>query len=82
MFSLQELRLIAQEERKMDEGTQPYVVDSSGSRWSVHSEVMTLLHLKNGQRVPPVIIRAILEGHLAICNREIAKAADAKTPPA
>ncbi len=81
-FSLGDLRKIVRIEREMDDGLRPFVVDGSGNRWAVNPELMSLLQLRSGQRVSAPIIHAILEGRRAIYERELAKAADAETPPA
>lgn len=76
-LTFNDLKALAKAEREMDAGTSPFVVDSEGQRWSVDPEIMTLLDLVSGQRVPAAVIRAILQGHIAICERERELAAKA-----
>ena len=66
-FSKDEIRLLAEGERKMDSGEQPHVVNE-GDRVAVMPEVMEDLGLESGQTVSNAIIIAILKAQIEILS--------------
>ncbi len=71
-LTLDEIRMLAEQERIMDSGEQPFVLDTHRNRWSVSAEVMEELGLVSGQGVSHAIITAIVEAHLASIQARIA----------
>ncbi len=71
-LTIGEIRMLAEQERRMDSGEQPYVFDKNRNRWSVRSEVMEELGLESGQQVSDPIITAIVEANLAVCQTMVA----------
>lgn len=67
----EEIRLLAQAERNMDDGTTPFV-KLHEHRIAVQPKVMEELNLRQGQTINDVIFRAILRHHIAWCETEIA----------
>ena len=79
-FTVEDIQMMAKQERDMDTGKQPYVLDKCRNRWSVMPGVMEELGLVSGQTVSDCIITAILGSSLASIQALIAldKAAKAK----
>ena len=80
-FTIEDIRMLAEMERKMDSGEQPYVLDSDRNRWAVIPEIMDELGLESGQSVNGAIITAILEAIIASIQAHIAVDAAAKATP-
>lgn len=80
-LTLEDLRMLADQERKMDSGEQPHVIDKDRNRWAVSQEVMDELGLVSGQTVSDTIITAILEANVASIQARIAVDAAAKAAP-
>jgi hypothetical protein len=70
-FTIEQLRLLAEAERLMDEGKMPFVI-LRGERVSVQPEVMEELGLKQGQTINLSIFLAICEQFTALCQASIA----------
>lgn len=70
-LTVDEIRLLALVERKMDSGEIKFV-RLGEHRVSVQPEVMTELGLVCGQTITDPIYRAILEQHLAYCQTQLA----------
>lgn len=65
------LRGLAKQEREMDAGTQPFVRDEGGRRWSVTPEVMEQLGLVSGQTASHALITGILKATIASLEEQI-----------
>ncbi len=59
----QDIKALAQLERDMDKGIQPFVVNH-GSRWAFSGEIMARFGLETGQTVSEDILRAILQANI------------------
>ena len=70
-FTVEEVRMLADVERRMDVGEQPYVVNTSG-RLAVSPEVMSELGLVSGQSASPTLCLAIVTASLASMEATIA----------
>jgi len=70
-LSVEEIRMLADQERRMDSGELPFV-NSPGGRMSVSPEVMAELGLAAGQTVSWPIMQAILEATLASLQAHMA----------
>lgn len=68
----EELKMLAEAERKMDSGEHKFVRDPSGHRLIVDAEVMRDLGLVNGQSVSRTLVTEIMERHLAKMQAQIA----------
>lgn len=64
IFSEEELKMLAEVERKMDAGEVQYVINR-GHRMMVSDHVMEDLELEVGQSITPEIARNIMQRHLA-----------------
>ena len=71
-LTIDDIRMLAEQERRMDSGEQPHVLDTNRNRWCVSAEVMEELGLVSRQQVSHAIITAILEAHLASVQARIA----------
>ena len=71
-LTIKDIQMLAEQERRMDSGEQPHVLDTHRNRWSVSSDVMEELGLVSGQAVSVTIITAILEAQLASIQARIA----------
>ncbi len=78
-FTIEDIRMLAEMERKMDSGEHPHVLDKDRNRWPVSPEIMEELGLVSGQTVNGTIITAILEANIASIQARIAVDAAAKT---
>lgn len=70
-LSIKDIQGLAELERKMDTGEQPFVV-SNGQRMAVSKEIMNELKLTKGQAVNNQIMIAILQLNIAHCKTQIA----------
>lgn len=70
-FSEVEIQALAELERDMDSGIQPFVV-LNGHRWAFMPEVLAACGCVSGQTVNDTIIRALLENSLAHLRTQIA----------
>ena len=77
-LTIEDIRMLAEQERKMDSGEQPHVLDKDRNRWAVSLEIMEELGLKSSQSVSGAIITAILEANIASIQARIAVDAAAK----
>ena len=77
-LTIEDIRKLAEQERKMASGEQPHVLDKDRTRWAVSPEIMEELGLKSGQSVSGAIITAILEANIASIQARIAVDAAAK----
>ena len=66
-FTNEEIAMLAEQERRMDSGEQPFVV-ADDSRLAVMPEVMDEFGLVSGQTVTWIIVQRILECQLAIVS--------------
>lgn len=69
-LTTEEVRMLADMERKMDRGEQPYVMNRGG-RWAVPADTMEQLGLESGQTVSDFLITKILETNIANLTAEI-----------
>lgn len=69
-FTTDDIRALADMERKMDRGEQPYVMNGGG-RWAVPADTMAQLGLETGQTVSDFLITKILETNIANLTAEI-----------
>ena len=70
-LSTEEIRMLAQVERDMDAGNQPFVI-CHGQRWAFTSDILEDNGVESGQTVSPVIIEALLKSSIASLNAKIA----------
>ncbi len=70
-LSIEEIRMLADGERRMDSGEQPFV-NAPGGRLRVSPEVMEELGLVAGQTISVAIMQAIIEAQLASLQARIA----------
>lgn len=70
-LTVKEMRMLAELERAMDAGTQPYVVHR-GDRWAMDALTMEEFGLVSGQTVSGPMIMTILEARLATVTTQIA----------
>ena len=70
-FNIDEIKMIAEVERKMDSGEQPFVM-FSGQRVAVPQTTMDVLGLAQGQTINHTIFMAVLQANLADCQAAIA----------
>ncbi len=66
----EEIKILAECERKMDAGKTPHVV-VDGHRFAVNDEILEHFGLQNRQTVTNVIITAILEFNIERLKKEI-----------
>jgi hypothetical protein len=64
-FSDNEVTVLAQVERRMDDGTQPFVFCPKGLRWAFPVEIMVPLRVVSGQRVTSTILDQLLQRNVA-----------------
>jgi len=69
-MNIEIIRMLAKEERDMDEGKQEFVVYDN-TRVAVSKRTMELLMLKTGQSISNIIFKAILESHIKECKDKI-----------
>ena len=71
-FTIEEIRMMAEQERAMDSGIQPYVLEMNRNRWVVCPSVMEEFGLETGQTVSDTLSLAITEAHLASLKATVA----------
>jgi hypothetical protein len=72
-MNVEQIRMLAEMERKMDDGTAPFVRPAgSRERMAVMPVVMAELGLVSGQTVTDAIVIAILEAQVAALTAQIA----------
>lgn len=69
-MNLEKIKLLAEQERQMDNGQQPYVMLNS-NRIAVQPETMEALGLKQGQTISNTIFSELLKHDLEICRKAI-----------
>lgn len=72
-LSVESARFLAELERQMDRGEQPFVVHMD-QRLAVMPEVMAELGLENGQTVSSPICDAIIRANMAVMGAQLATA--------
>lgn len=71
-FAPEEIRLLAECEKDMDCGKQPFVrVEGATGRMAVSEEIMIFFGLTSGQTISPTIQLAILRKNVDNLNRQI-----------
>jgi hypothetical protein len=71
-FTTEQVRLLAENDRKMDAGEQPFVLDDRNARWAFPGDVLGTFGVVSGQRVSSTVLQALLEANLAHINALIA----------
>jgi hypothetical protein len=71
-FTTEQIKELAQLERDMDSGKQPFVVGIDGQRWAFCKEVMDEFGCVSGQSANHILIAALLECSLATLRALIA----------
>lgn len=69
-LTLEEIKLLAEQERRMDAGEVPYVI-WSGNRFSVDSEILQHFNLKNQQTINDAIALAIMKFNITRSKEKI-----------
>ena len=69
-FSDDDIRMLAEQERKMDSGESPYVT-LRGNRMAMTQESMDHFKLTQGQTINEVIMMKILEFNISFCQARI-----------
>lgn len=72
MIDMDVVRTMAQIDRDMDSGVQPYVVDRAGNRAAFPAEVLHECGCKSGQSVSDTVMLALLEVAIAHVQAQIA----------
>ena len=80
-LSVDDIRMLAEQERGMDSGKVAFVKDKDGRRWSVSLEVMEELGFESGQTVSDSLITAMIEAEIASIQARIALDKAAKVTP-
>lgn len=71
-FSIEELRMLAELERKMDSGEQPFVrVDETQVRLAVADWIMERIGLESGQTISGELAAEICRMNIADCTRKL-----------
>ena len=78
-LSIDDIRMLAEQERNMDSGKVTFVKDKDGNRWAVSPEVMAELGFESKQTISGTLITAMLEASLASIQARIALDKAAKT---
>jgi hypothetical protein len=71
-FSRDDIAMLAECERDMDSGKQPFVRDGKGDRWAMPADTLAECGCISGQTVSGTILRALLETNLAKCRAQLA----------
>jgi hypothetical protein len=71
-FSLEDIRGLAEMERKMDSGEQPFVIYGNG-RAAMSKDTMEKFNLKQGQTISDIIFIAIQKSRIEECQKKIDK---------
>lgn len=69
-FSDDDIRALANLEREMTAGQQPYVV-CDGSRWAFKAELLSRLGMKSGQTISGHMLHELMRRNIADLEREI-----------
>lgn len=64
-LSIEQVRQLAELDRKMDAGEQPYVTCDQGHRWAFDAELLAEAGVVSGQRCGHAVIHALLQLNLA-----------------
>lgn len=64
---------LAELDRQMDSGAQPFVRDASGQRWAFSAEVLQACGCVSGQTASHAVIQALMETNLARMTVELAR---------
>jgi hypothetical protein len=67
-----QMKVLAEVERRMDNGTMTFVRDSSGKRWPFSIEVLQTSGCISGQTVNETILTHLMEANLAHIQMQIA----------
>ncbi len=65
LFNQDQIKMLAEVERRMDNGTMSFVRDNSGRRWAFSTEVLQTSGCISGQTVNETILTHLLEASLA-----------------
>jgi hypothetical protein len=70
-FTNEQIRMLAEVDRDMDSGKQPFVRDSKGFRFAFPSEVMQQCGVESGQTACESVIIALMQANLAMAQSRI-----------
>jgi len=71
-FTIEQIRMLAENEQRMDEGSQPFVI-LNGRRCAFKQDVMDFLELEQGQTISEEIFMAGLRANIDFLNVAIAE---------
>ena len=69
---LSEMMLLIQLDKDMVAGTQPFVVDSRGEKWSLYKDVLKKYNLEAGQKISDGLLSQVLKGNLTNAQTKLA----------
>lgn len=72
ILSPENLKALAELDRKMDSGHQPFVRDDKGNRWAFPQEVLDVFGCISGQTASHAVMTGLLEANLAHIQMQIA----------
>lgn len=72
LFNQEQVKVLAEVERRMDNGTMPFVRDNTGRRWAFPAEVLQTSGCVSGQTVNETILSHLMEANLANIQMQIA----------
>lgn len=71
ILSPENIKALAEMERSMDNGKQPFVRDHAGRRWAMPKQVLEMSGCVSGQTVSDVVMTSLLEANVAYIQMQI-----------
>lgn len=70
-FTNEQIRMLAEIDRDMDSGKQPFVLDSKGFRFPFPADVMEQCGVESGQTACESVIIALMQANLAMVQSRV-----------
>lgn len=71
ILSPENIKALAEIDRKMDEGTQSFVRDHAGRRWAMPKQVLEMFGCISGQTASDAVLTSLLEANVAYIQMQM-----------